>query len=116
MPSSDQMKMQMEYALAGIWAGIDHQAVTALVHPLLTCDLPRDEGHFANQVNVAFFQLIQGCDVLVRHNKNMHRRYWMGIFKCGYLIIVIKELAIHLPGNDLAENAIWKHQAFSPRI
>ena len=47
--STDEMKMQVQDRLPAVCAGIDDDAVTALVNVLLCCDLASHHEHVSDQ-------------------------------------------------------------------
>lgn len=109
MTTAKQVHMEMKNALTRIRAGVDHQAVAALVNALLAGKLFGNQGHAPEQVGVLFFKVIDRDNMLIGDNKEMHRRCRVQIPKGGYPFIAENDPAIRLSANDTAENAIGLH-------
>lgn len=116
MTTTKQVQMKVKDTLTRVGASVNHQAVAALMHALPAGKLLSDNGHAAKQMGIGFLKLIERGDVLVGDDENVHRRCRVRIPKSGHPIIVVKEPAVCLTGDDAAKNAIGRHYAFSPRM
>src|SRR4030095_11239602 len=74
LPSAEKMVVHMKYCLAGVGAGIDDDAKSALGDSQVLGQLPGYLKNFSNERAVARFDIEHARDVLARNNENMHGR------------------------------------------
>jgi len=68
-----------------------------------------EQSHPPDEVGIIFLEVINGSNVLVGNNENMHRRCRTGIQKGSQPFITIDHFAIGLTSDDAAENTILFH-------
>lgn len=94
--------MQMVHRLTAVFARIynDTVSVRESLFPRNICSRPQQ---VAQQRPFVLASLVQGTDVLPRHNQHMHRRLWIYVGKRIAKIVLINRRRRDRSFNNLAE-------------
>lgn len=107
--ATEHVHVEMIDALAGVGAGVDHDAI-ALVQPLGAGDFGGREHQPAENLLVLAAGVRDGGDVLAGNNEEVHGRLRIDIGKRVAVLIAMHGFRQDLSFDNLAEQAIHRLQ------
>ena len=108
--ASQQMHVDMEHGLPGIFAAVHHDAVAVLRESFPTRVLGGGQGQLADQVRLRRLQVIQGRnDLVLRNEQHVHRRLRCDVLERQHVVVFIDDGGRDLATDDLAEEGFAAH-------
>jgi hypothetical protein len=97
--------MDVKNRLSSIWTGIDDRSVTGLLYSTLKSKLLGDKGEVTQQHLIFCSHVVEGLDVSLGDNQQMHWRFRVNILKRKAVIVFENNFRRHFFFGDPAENA-----------
>lgn len=106
MAPTQNMKMEMKYALASVRSGVDDDPVPGLGNPLQFRDLTADQQQPSEQLSIRVLQLSQRDHMFSGNDQRMDRRLRIDIVECDHQIVLIDEGCRNSPRDDFAKETV----------
>jgi hypothetical protein len=99
----------MAYGLAAVSAAVYDNPVPVVLYPQHGGNLGYKGGQMGNNLDVVLAYIIQGCDMYLGYQKNMHRGFGVNIMKNQNLVILIDYPGRYLLPSYFAKQAIFHY-------
>jgi hypothetical protein len=109
--TTHQVHVQMVNDLPSVWTGVDYQAVAILLDTFSFGKLFSDREKLPHERLIFVVDLVDRCDVLVRHDQDVRRGNRMDVEKSGYSLVFVNDGGGRLSISNFAEDAI-RHVEF----
>src|SRR6266436_7088004 len=101
----------MRYALAGVAALVDDDAIAGVVDAFLAGHSGGDGQQVAEQRFILRFRLRDAPDVFLWNDKDMNRRLWADVAKRQRPVVFVNNRGRDFLANDLGENVVGHGRA-----
>jgi hypothetical protein len=105
VPTSDQVKVNVEYGLTRMRTRVENQAVSALIHLEYLRHPFTHQNQFSDQFSVAFREGIDGINVLFGNDQDVDRSDRFRILENHDFLILGIDLGRMSVARNLAKNA-----------
>src|SRR5215470_3305428 len=103
--AAEQMQMNVKYGLAGVAVGVEDRPKAA-GQPSLLGERGGPSDQLAHDAIVARLDVVQRCDMPLRHDEDMGRRLRIDVVEGEDAVVLVDDRSRHLALDDLAEKAV----------
>lgn len=96
----------MKDGLAGVGPGVDHEAPSSLLEPLLVGDPPGNGDEAAHGVAIGVGEIVEPGDVTLRNDEDVDRSLRVQVAKRDGPFVLEDAIRRNRPGGDATEDAV----------